>query len=87
EVVDQLSGIGGGRPMGFGLQRVRSLPDGIAQVLGEDLGQPRTAHHEEHSSKQLQLFQVGDLCPECGQASLVSEEGCRRCYSCGHSEC
>lgn len=87
EVVNQLSGIGGGRPMGFGLQRVRSLPDGVAQVLGEDLGKPRAAHHEEHASKQLQLFQVGDLCPECGQASLVSEEGCRRCYSCGHSEC
>ena len=89
EVVDQLSGIGGGRPMGFGLKRVRSLPDGIAQVLAEDLGKPRVAvvHHDDHESKQLQLFRVGDLCPACGQASLVSEEGCRRCYSCGHSEC
>lgn len=89
EVVDQLSGIGGGRPMGFGLQRVRSLPDGIAQVLAEDLGQPRAeaAHQDDAESKQLQLFRIGDLCPQCGQASLVSEEGCRRCYSCGHSEC
>ncbi len=88
EIVDQLAGIGGGRPMGFGLQRVRSLPDGIAQVLAEDLGQPREAMPQpEHESKQLQLFHVGDLCPACGQATLVSEEGCRRCYSCGHSEC
>ncbi len=90
EVVDQLAGIGGGRPMGFGLQRVRSLPDGIAQVLAEDLGEPRaepTSHDDDSDSKQLQLFRVGDLCPACGQAALVSEEGCRRCYSCGHSEC
>jgi ribonucleoside-diphosphate reductase alpha chain len=86
QIVAQLSGIGGGRPMGFGLQRVRSLPDGIAQALAEDLGAPR-AEPSEQDSKQLQLFKVGDLCPECGQASFVNEEGCRKCYSCGHSEC
>lgn len=86
EVVDQLAGIGGGRPMGFGPQRVRSLPDGIAQVLGEDLGQ-RARPEEAPHLEQPPLFQFGDLCPSCGQASLVNEEGCRKCYSCGHSEC
>jgi ribonucleoside-diphosphate reductase alpha chain len=33
------------------------------------------------------IHKVGDLCPECGQASVVNEEGCRKCYSCGYSEC
>ncbi|MEK6662171.1 MAG: LAGLIDADG family homing endonuclease, partial [candidate division NC10 bacterium] len=33
QIVNQLSGIGGRRPMGFGKDRVRSLPDAIAQVL------------------------------------------------------
>jgi ribonucleoside-diphosphate reductase alpha chain len=84
EIVDQLGGIGGGRSMGFGARRVRSLPDGIAQALAEDLGQVRV---EQNESKQMQLFQVGDLCPECGQASFVNEEGCRKCYACGYSEC
>ena len=28
-----------------------------------------------------------DLCPECGEHSLVFEEGCAKCYACGHSEC
>ncbi|MBI5303101.1 MAG: ribonucleoside reductase class II [Chloroflexi bacterium] len=87
EVVKQLSGIGGGRPMGFGLQRVRSLPDGIAQALSEDLGKPRIAEDSPVDTKQLQLFKIGDLCPSCGHASFVNEEGCRKCYSCGHSEC
>jgi ribonucleoside-diphosphate reductase alpha chain len=74
--------------MGFGPQRVRSLPDGIAQVLGEEMGQTRVhAEREEDDGKQLQLFRVGDLCPDCGQASFVNEEGCRKCYSCGYSEC
>jgi ribonucleoside-diphosphate reductase alpha chain len=35
----------------------------------------------------LSLFPAGDLCPECGHATLVKEEGCNRCYSCGYSEC
>jgi ribonucleoside-diphosphate reductase alpha chain len=84
EIVDQLGGIGGGRSLGFGARRVRSLPDGIAQALADDLGQVRV---EKNESKQMQLFQVGDLCPECGQASFVNEEGCRKCYACGYSEC
>lgn len=84
EIVDQLSGIGGGRSLGFGARRVRSLPDGIAQALAEDLGQVRT---EPSESKQIPLFKIGDLCPECGQASFVNEEGCRKCYACGYSEC
>lgn len=32
-------------------------------------------------------YVVGDLCPECGDATLVREEGCLHCYSCGYSEC
>ena len=89
EVVNQLGSIGGGRPMGFGLQRVRSLPDGVAQVLAEELGQAPTGHQVEEIEhpRQTSLFKVGDLCPQCGEASFVMEEGCKRCYSCGHSEC
>lgn len=28
-----------------------------------------------------------DLCPKCGEAAVVYEEGCRKCHSCGYSEC
>ena len=28
-----------------------------------------------------------DLCPSCGEASLAYEEGCKKCYACGYSEC
>lgn len=28
-----------------------------------------------------------DLCPSCGQALLAHEEGCKKCYGCGYSEC
>lgn len=86
QIIAQLSGIGGGRPMGFGAQRVRSLPDGIAQLLSEELGQPHVQANPDEGA-QAKSIRVGDLCPECGQASLVNEEGCRKCYSCSHSEC
>ena len=89
EVVRQLAGIGGGRPMGFGPNRVLSLPDGLARALAEYLGHtPEVAYTEPHDPAPGQLaLKIGDLCPECGEASLVNEEGCRKCYSCGYSEC
>ncbi len=86
QVVRQLTGIGGGRPMGFGRDRVRSLPDGVAQVLAEHLGLTEPPSMKS-GGEQLPLFSGGDLCPECGQATLIYEEGCRHCYTCGYSEC
>jgi ribonucleoside-diphosphate reductase alpha chain len=94
EVVRQLEGIGGGRPLGFGAQRVLSLPDAVAQVLAEYLGQAQPGDNGrlqtpgERQGEQGQLpFRIGDLCPDCGAAALVREEGCRKCYACGYSEC
>jgi ribonucleoside-diphosphate reductase alpha chain len=112
EVVRQLSGIGGGRSLGFGPNRVRSLPDGVAQALSEylestaqdPLEPPPGALPGDNgkaasktgsasspiildSAPEQQFMRIGDLCPECGQAAVVSEEGCRKCYACGFSEC
>ncbi len=100
EVVNQLSGIGGGHSLGFGPNRVRSLPDGVGHVMAEYLREtdglvmPSTeetsgngGHSEKPRPSMLQTLQMGDLCPECGHAALVNEEGCRKCYACGFSEC
>jgi ribonucleoside-diphosphate reductase alpha chain len=86
QVVRQLRAIGGGRPLGFGRDRVRSLPDGVAQALAEFLGLADSVE-KRSDSEQLPLFPEGDLCPDCGQATLVSEEGCRHCYTCGYGDC
>jgi ribonucleoside-diphosphate reductase alpha chain len=87
EVVRQLAGIGGGRPTGFGADRVLSLPDGVSQMLGHYLGDTESeSSHAMASDEQLPM-QIGDLCPDCGTAALINEEGCRKCYSCGFSEC
>jgi ribonucleoside-diphosphate reductase alpha chain len=58
----------------------------VAQVLAEYLGLAEPGE-KARGTEQLSLFPEGDLCPECGQATLVFEEGCRHCYTCGYSEC
>lgn len=91
EVVRQLAGIGGGRPTGFGPNRVLSLPDGLARALAAYLEEtpeiiPGELIEEQEENSQLAM-RIGDLCPECGAAAVVNEEGCRKCYACGFSEC
>jgi len=112
EVWRQLSGIGGGRSLGFGPNRVRSLPDGVARVLAEylentesafkldnrDIKNPgkkengdklrsETALASVQGEDETGSYRIGDLCPDCGQAAVVNEEGCRKCYACAYSEC
>ncbi len=121
QVVAQLIGIGGARSIGFGKDRVRSLPDAIAKVLSMHYGfalngkvedKPLTNGHsnghavskaaesqpEVISMQQLAIdggasaaldtsTSLYDLCPECGGGSLAYEEGCKKCYACGYSEC
>jgi ribonucleoside-diphosphate reductase alpha chain len=88
EVIDQLVGIGGGRPMGFGPNRVRSLPDAVAQVLARHIALVEAEQPPEQLPLPITIpNQKADLCPDCGQASFVAMEGCRKCLNCGYSEC
>ncbi len=125
EMIDQLTGIGGGRSVGFGPNRVRSLPDAVAKVLAEhfefrvnghvadknpikpvlvdavkqdaaSVAQTQTQTESVSVATQSPLPMMAtspsahpnaDLCPECGAAAFVHEEGCAKCYACGHAEC
>ena len=130
EIVSELTGIGGARSVGFGENRVRSLPDAVAKLLARHydfrvngvvqdkvtLPEPEEGEIEAASetvpmsngnghagAAQMQMLSLHvdaevtspsapstslfDICPECGSATLAYEEGCQKCYSCGHSEC
>jgi len=115
EIAKQLSGIGGRRSVGFGANRIRSLPDAVAVAISthlnlkEDVGEipvdnghTQKNGHTNGFSKQEPLLEVSaaqenmflqesvvkaDICPNCGASALVYEEGCSKCYVCGHSEC
>jgi len=75
EIINQLEGIGGGRPVGFGPNRILSVPDAIGKALRE-----LTQLHYNGTVKR-------ELCPECGSGTLVQVESCAKCESCGYSEC
>jgi ribonucleoside-diphosphate reductase alpha chain len=88
EVIDQLAGIGGRRPMGFGPNRVRSLPDAVAQVLARHIALIEAEQPPEQLPLPIDMpGHRADLCPDCGQATFVAMEGCRKCLNCGYSEC
>ncbi len=131
KVAAELVGIGGARSLGFGENRIRSLPDAIAKVIDRHFGffakhhlsdtdakqvhdtagngnghltasvhvPIDTDHREENDLEQpadpqaysaavaQQRMVTVDLCPSCGEGSLVFEESCKKCYSCGYSEC
>ncbi len=112
DIADQLHDIGGGRSLGFGPNRVRSLPDGLATTLLDYVRERRERIASEEALRAAApgpisraaetresgpagalnedsagFMRIGDLCPECGEASVINEEGCRKCYSCGYSEC
>jgi ribonucleoside-diphosphate reductase alpha chain len=87
EVISQLSRIGGGQPTGFGAAKILSLPDALARTLGEHIGLGRRRDSETDPPAPGARRRVGDLCKECGQATLVYEEGCKKCLSCGFNEC
>jgi ribonucleoside-diphosphate reductase alpha chain len=87
EVISQLARIGGAQSMGFGAAKVLSLPDALARTLAEHIGQVKGADDPGVAPIVEARKQIGDLCKECGQATFIYEEGCKKCLSCGFNEC
>lgn len=89
-IIDQLEGIGGGSSVGFGKEKIRSLADGIAKVLSRHINENGEVKEVKAVSVQP-TFEITkrrkDICPSCGNATLVFEEGCAKCVSCGFSKC
>ncbi len=54
---------------------------------GKSHGGDGGAHNDAAPLSLTHLSVTGNLCPKCGCNTMVHEEGCRKCYSCGHSEC
>jgi ribonucleoside-diphosphate reductase alpha chain len=86
EVISQLARIGGGQPMGFGAGKILSLPDALARTLAQHIGQVKPEASSPAAAMEA-AKRIGDLCKECGQATFVYEEGCKKCLSCGFNEC
>ena len=93
EMVNQIRGIGGARSFGFGKDKVLSLPDAVGKALEEHYGvQGYDNHINSNSESPVPEIEhphgvAADICPICGHAAFVRQEGCMSCHACGHSEC
>ncbi len=125
EVARQLRAIGGSTSIGFGADRVRSLPDAMARAIDLHLATLVNQSESEVSSESADVGDeqppmsggsggngysngtsnggshlpglnpmmlapysvTGNLCTQCGNNTMRYEEGCKKCVSCGYSEC
>jgi ribonucleotide reductase alpha subunit len=111
-IVDQFEGIGGSNAVGFGKNKIKSLPEAVAKSVEEILAtcmlhknKPTTSiaelaasmaeadakDHDNQVTKpkgvKATRKQKPDLCPKCGEATFIREEGCQHCTNCDHSLC
>ena len=64
-----------------GQRYVESPVAHLAILIGQSVGQPIQAPTAPDAK------QVGALCPECGEYTMVTMDGCLTCTGCGHSKC
>ena len=82
-VTDEMAGIGGGRPLGFGANRVRQLPDGMAQVLAEHFSDlPRSARKKRTRAVGAahRPSPSATSAPNVAKPAFLNVEGCRKCH-------
>lgn len=53
--------------------------------VSEAVATAPASHH--HSDPGHGTIEAAEICPECQNATMLNEEGCRKCHSCGYSEC
>jgi len=92
-IIEKLKDIGGTRSNGmFGPQKITSLATAVARGLQLYLNDIREAEDPTDGEFAVEppaeeRHGNADLCPECGSYTLVKEEGCAKCHSCGFSAC
>jgi len=93
EVRNQLRGIACDKPVGFGPNKVLSVPDGVAKALAvyldsvDDAVETVAPTTERAAAKAHEAFRSAEPCGECGSSNVAYESGCSTCYTCGNSAC
>ena len=65
----------------------RNRGDDLTMASAESNSAPGLADGNTAQLEDSTSYVAGDICPSCGSSALVYEEGCSKCYACGHSEC
>jgi len=91
DISKTLRGITGSRPVWNEGKLIKSVPDGIAQILLEQFGENNNEpmpvlHVKENKTSSDHIIKQGPECPECGNI-METEGGCSVCRFCGFSHC
>jgi len=89
EISKTLLGITGSRPVWNDGKLVKSVPDGIGQILLKVFGEISTQNAAEASRNTLSTSPSplsGPECPDCNSI-MEAEGGCSVCHCCGYSHC
>lgn len=100
-LVKKFKGISGATFIGYGKNRVESVPDALAKVLQEfntAEDEPEVLDYYDTVPEKVKepigfKVQTGsvDICPECGSGTFVRQDGCYTCMpdlgGCGYSKC
>ena len=80
KVANQLVGVGG----------TSNLSPGLVHAIGKALSDDGSAIAQAAYPAPVVATSstlISGTCPECGNISLVREEGCEKCHVCGFSKC
>ena len=94
EIAKTLIGITGSRPVWNEGTLVKSVPDGIGQIMLDQFGQSLMENNGTNYTVGPSAVAMGTPtapsggpeCPECG-CSMETEGGCAVCHTCGYSHC
>jgi len=87
EIVEQLKGISDDSPAWDEGELVKSTPDAVAIALRNYVDGAKEVENASWSLDNISKANIrGKSCPGC-DGSLIMEEGCEKCMSCGFSKC
>jgi ribonucleoside-diphosphate reductase alpha chain len=94
ELSQTLIGITGSRPVWNDGTLIKSVPDGIGQILLNKFGIKKKGGGKSGVQTSIHLADTGESthlpigpeCPECG-STMETEGGCSVCRCCGYSHC
>ena len=92
-ILKHLNAVKGDRPLGFGENRIDSIPHAVSVAMRQHLKHTGWLSDNEAENKKtvdalLELAKT-QHCPKCYSSNVAYESGCSKpaCKDCGHSEC
>ncbi len=89
-VIKTLKGIKGGESVWFNGIQIYSIPDAVAkgiEIVSKNKEKEAFGSNLHGVMQETSDSAVAHVCPKCGQNTLIYENGCYICKTCGYTKC